>query len=72
PNPASSILIIEVTDAPAGNILCSLYNTHGHLVTRQSIPSCAIQLNVSGFPKGLYTVVLSADRLKTAEKLLID
>ncbi len=72
PNPASSFLTIEVSNAPAGDILCLLFNAYGHLVARQSISSGAIQLNVSGFPKGLYTVVITVDGVKTVEKLMID
>ncbi|MCP4088450.1 MAG: T9SS type A sorting domain-containing protein, partial [Gammaproteobacteria bacterium] len=58
PNPGSSFLTIEVSNAPAGDIFCSLFNAYGHLVARQSISSGTIQLNVSYFPKGLYTVVI--------------
>ncbi len=72
PNPARSFLTIELSDAPADDILCSLFNTYGHLVTRQSISSGTIQLNVSYFPKGLYTVVITTDGINTVEKLMID
>ncbi len=72
PNPTSNYLTIEVSDVPAGDILCSLFNGYGHLVARQSISSGTIQLNVSGFPKGFYTVVITADGVKTVEKLMID
>ncbi|MCP4078085.1 MAG: T9SS type A sorting domain-containing protein, partial [Gammaproteobacteria bacterium] len=73
PNPASSFLTIEVSDAPAGDILCSLFNAYGDLVAKQNIPLGTTQLNVSGFPKGLYTVVITADHgVKTVIKLMID
>ncbi|MCP4074902.1 MAG: T9SS type A sorting domain-containing protein, partial [Gammaproteobacteria bacterium] len=75
PNPVSRLLTIEVSNVPAGDyhhILCSLVNAYGDLVAQQSISPGTTQLNVSGFPKGLYTVVITADGVKNIEKLIID
>jgi len=75
PNPASSNLTIEVPGIDAEKISCSIFNSQGQLVGRQILTRNTdikgFNWIVSGFPKGLYTVLVSGKNIELSEKVMI-
>ncbi len=75
PNPANQQLTIDLTGTHAEDLSCSLFNAQGRLVSRQNIQGSVnfsgIHLDVSEFPKGLYTVLISGKDFEITKKIMI-
>ncbi|QRM89702.1 T9SS type A sorting domain-containing protein [Lacinutrix sp. WUR7] len=74
PNPANNMVNIQFNNAVAEDVLVSIYNVQGKLVSKPSTVSQEnkITFNVSSLSQGMYFVELKSKTFKMVEKLIID
>lgn len=75
PNPANSILNIELPVNYKGNFTMQLQNTHGYIFKNQQIISARnglnYQMDVSNIPNGIYVLLIIDESGITTEKITV-
>jgi hypothetical protein len=69
PNPAVDIINIEIEDP--GNTIVMIYNVNGILVYSKASHSKSEQIDVSGFPDGIYFVKAMQDKVVKVGKVFV-
>ncbi|MDO6598102.1 T9SS type A sorting domain-containing protein [Oceanihabitans sp. 2_MG-2023] len=74
PNPANSNVHVVFNNAVAEDILISIYNLQGKLVSKTSAASSdnKIRFNVSNLSQGMYFIEFKGESFKMVEKLMIE
>lgn len=71
PNPFTSVLNVNLGNAPAAKVLTEIYGTDGRLVQKQDhIFSEILQLELSALKAGFYTLKLTVDHSETFYKIV--
>lgn len=68
PNPSSGIFTLKIDEASTKNARAEVYNTDGKLVLSKEIENGIIDL--SGYPKGIYTLKVTNSQGSTNHKLV--
>ncbi|CAN5478569.1 hypothetical protein BH10BAC6_BH10BAC6_11710 [soil metagenome] len=71
PNPASHHATIEFPNVPAKETTAMLVDASGNIVYSLSLQNPATLLDLSSLPVGMYTVVLTTERKRTARSLIV-
>ena len=74
PNPTNGIVHIQFNKAVAENVLVSIYNVQGKLISKPTTISnhSKISFNVSSLSQGMYFVELKGGSFKAVEKLIVE
>lgn len=70
PNPATSMVTIELVDPSCLGGILDVYNQLGQRVTTMRITSQAMQLDVSGWGRGIYFIRVSGGKNGETSKLV--
>jgi hypothetical protein len=74
PNPANSVISLEIPEALDGQVILRIFNQVGQVVYEQKINpgrEQVVKYDPSGLASGLYFVNLSGDNYRASEKLVI-
>jgi len=69
PNPSDDIFNIEIENI--NSALIEIYNVSGNLIFSKEVDSKFEKIDISGFPKGIYTIKLIKDRTVNFGKVVV-
>jgi hypothetical protein len=70
PNPVQEVLTINIGENYPNDLTLKLTNSLGKTVIEKQINNTKEQLNLSHFPSGIYTLIISSSTIRITEKII--
>ena len=73
PNPAESLLYVDLSALTAEHRHATLVNTHGRIVTIHRVPQAEhfLRIDVSGIPSGVYLLILDSENGEIRKRVVV-
>lgn len=70
PVPAYNSIFIKFTSDPCSNTYAYIYSSDGHTLIEKRIESSTTEININGFPQGIYILKINCDGIIETWKII--